>query len=355
MARFSNAGQGKKINDSQKWVYAIIILVIAVGILAVVLGIPPFGKSKKTTQQTTDNLKESPAQQQQEEPEQIKTEEQVKETEPVVPPVEPNFSQIPTPAIETDLKAVKLINEAVEALNAQPPDIIKARDKLNDALLLPMSEQQQQTVKAKLSSLADEWLISSKIFTGDRLCGSYKVEPGEILTNIGKKYKVPPEIIQQINKIPRPELLRAESTIKVINGPFNATVHLKSYTMDIYLQNVFVRTFNIGVGQPGMDTPKGLWRVAANGKLIEPPWPDPVSGKVLHAGDPGYALGSRWIGLEGIGENTKKETGYGIHGTKDPETIGTASSRGCVRLHNGDVIFVYNLLEPVHSTVIIED
>ena len=104
-----------------------------------------------------------------------------------------------------------------------------------------------------------------------------------------------------------------------------------------------------------METPKGLWRVASNGKLVEPPWPDPVTGTTYHAGDPEYALGSRWIGIEGIDENTKFETGYGLHGTKDPETIGTASSRGCVRLYNGDVIAVYDMLVLLHSVVKIVD
>ncbi|GAH54375.1 unnamed protein product, partial [marine sediment metagenome] len=72
---------------------------------------------------------------------------------------------------------------------------------------------------------------------------------------------------------------------------------------------------------------------------------------LLHYGEPGYALGSRWIGLEGIKGAAKDRIGFGIHGTDEPETIGTESSRGCIRLHNGDVIFVYDLLVPVHSLV----
>jgi lipoprotein-anchoring transpeptidase ErfK/SrfK len=51
----------------------------------------------------------------------------------------------------------------------------------------------------------------------------------------------------------------------------------------------------------------------------------------------------------------KDRSGFGIHGTVEPETIGTKSSRGCIRLHNGDVIFVYNLLVPVYSKVEIVD
>jgi lipoprotein-anchoring transpeptidase ErfK/SrfK len=121
--------------------------------------------------------------------------------------------------------------------------------------------------------------------------------------------------------------------------------------MDVYHQNTFVRSFRVGLGQEGKETPTGLWSVKQGGKLIKPPWSDPETGKLLHYGDPGYALGSRWIALDGLGGNAKGRTGFGIHGTIEPETIGTKSSKGCIRLHNGDVKKVYNLLTEVQSLV----
>lgn len=33
--------------------------------------------------------------------------------------------------------------------------------------------------------------------------------------------------------------------------------------------------------------------------------------------------------------------GYGIHGTNNPGSVGRAVSHGCVRMHNEDVIQVY--------------
>jgi lipoprotein-anchoring transpeptidase ErfK/SrfK len=158
-----------------------------------------------------------------------------------------------------------------------------------------------------------------------------------------------------INNISRPQALQVGAAIKVINGPFHAKIYRSTFTMDLYLQNTFIRSFPVGLGKPGMETPTGLWRVKADGKLIEPPWPDPVSGKILQPGDPDYALGSRWIGLEGLDGDAKGRTGFGIHGTKESETIGTSDSRGCIRLHNGNVIFVYDLLVPIHSLIRIEE
>ena len=100
-----------------------------------------------------------------------------------------------------------------------------------------------------------------------------------------------------------------------------------------------------------METPTGLWAVKPAGKLITPTWTDPLSGKTYEAEDPDYPLGSRWIGLEGLKGDAVGRTGFAIHGTKNPEEIGTAGSQGCVRLHNGDVILLYNLLVPEYSRV----
>jgi len=122
--------------------------------------------------------------------------------------------------------------------------------------------------------------------------------------------------------------------------------------MDLYLQdNTFVRSFRVGLGKPGKETPTGLWRVKSGRKLIKPVWPDRETGKTYYPEDPDYPLGSRWIGLEGLKGNAKGREGFGIHGTKDPEQIGTADSRGCIRMKNGEVILIYNLLEEGLSTV----
>ncbi|GAG09396.1 unnamed protein product, partial [marine sediment metagenome] len=180
---------------------------------------------------------------------------------------------------------------------------------------------------------------------------SLQVKPGNLLSTIGRRRNVPHEILMKINKIVRPEALQAGETIKVVNGPFHARIYRSTFTMDLYLQNTFVRSFPVGLGKPGKETPTGLWRVKPDGKLISPTWTDPETGKTYEAEDPDYPLGSRWIGLEGLRGDAKSRSGFAIHGTKDPSEIGTAGSQGCIRLHNGDAILIYNLLMPGLSQV----
>ena len=275
--------------------------------------------------------------------------EEPKKAPPVVSPV---------PDVSPNPEATALIADATALLAEKPAKVIAARTKFSQAFRMPMSRQQRMFVKDQLSKLADKWLFSPTIYPDDTLCGSYKVKPGDLLSTIAKKYKVPWEILMKINNIRRPEALRAGETIKVIYGPFHARVDRSDFIMDLYLQDkTFIRSFRVGLGKAGRDTPTGLWRVRPPGKakFIKPPWPDPDTGKMYYGEDSDYPLGSRWIGLDGLEGNAKGRTGFGIHGTKDPEQIGKADSRGCIRMYNGDVILVYDLFVESISTVRVVD
>ncbi len=246
------------------------------------------------------------------------------------------------------------IAQAMELLNQPTPKIIEARDRLNE--LLPMAQGQELVfIKGKLAELSDKWLFSKLVYPEDKLTASYKVAPGDMLSTIGKKRNVPYEILMQINNMAKPEALQSGVAIKVINGPFHARVYRSTFTMDLYLQNTYVKSFSVGLGKQGMETPTGRWRVKEGGKLIQPIWTDPVSGKTYHPEDPDYPLGSRWIALEGIEGNAVGKKGFAIHGTKNPEQIGTPGSQGCIRLHNGNAILVYNLMMPGQSLVDVVD
>ncbi len=262
-----------------------------------------------------------------------------------------SFVVKPEPVPAANPRAAELIDEAMALVNAKSVEVIEARDRLNQALLLSKNPAQRIVIKQKLSALANEWLFSRNVFERDKLCSRYKVEPGDLLSSIGSKNKVPWEILMEVNKISRPELLKAGEMIKVIHGPFHVRVRLSTFTMDLYLQETYVCSYRVGIGRPGRETPTGMWRVKPGGKLISPNWTDPDTYKTYRAGDPDYPLGSRWIALEGISGEAEGRRGFAIHGTRKPEEIGTAGSRGCIRLYNGDVIRVYNMLTPGLSRV----
>ena len=143
---------------------------------------------------------------------------------------------------EPNSQAESLIAEAVEALKATPTRIIEARDRLNETFSLKMNAEQREFVREQLAFLSGQWLFNRQIYPQDNLCGSYKVQPGDLLSNIGKRYNVPYEILMEINNISRPEALQAGQTIKFINGPFHARIYRSTFTMDLYLKDTYVRS-----------------------------------------------------------------------------------------------------------------
>jgi hypothetical protein len=280
---------------------------------------------------------------------------------PIAVPVPADAPRAGTPQLlpatgnQADAAAGAAIAEALALVRAQPSQIIEARNQLNKVLLMALTPEQRETVKSEMAKLANDWLFGPAAFGGDTLCDTYLVKRGDLLDIIGRRFKVPYEFLMRINRIPRPQALQAGRALKVVKGPFHAKVYRSQFVLDLYLQDTYVRSFKVGLGKPGYETPVGLWRVQEGGKLIQPAWTDPDTGRLYKASDPDYPLGSRWIALEGIAGAAKDRTGFAIHGTKDPEQIGAAGSRGCIRMYNGDAVLMYNLLVPIYSQIEVLD
>jgi LysM repeat protein len=360
MARYLYTGRGVRRNRARIRIYVVSAMLIIGVVIAVMYGNRPVGSGPEIEADVP------PAVVEQSEPRhetdlpgvsQSKVEPEI--TPPVDPEpkdVEPMISDVVQVPTETsDPIAAKYISEAMALLKQSPSNIIGAREGLNEVMPLAMSGEQRKYVKAQLTQLSEQWLFSRSVFPGDKLCSSYKVQPGDVFENIGRNFKVPHGILMKINNISNARSLQAGQTLKVINGPFHARIYRSSYTMDLFLRNTYIRSFRVGLGKPGMETPTGLWRAKIGGKLVEPPWTNPQDGKTYRPEDPDYPLGSRWIGLEGLGGNAKDRTGFAIHGTKKASEIGIASSQGCIRMYNGDVILMYDLMMPGHSKVEVVD
>jgi hypothetical protein len=282
--------------------------------------------------------------------------------QPLAPQPETDVDRVPVSPrviVEANPEVKTMIAEAMALLGQDPEGkLIEVRDRLNTILSQPMGTQQRALVKGKLADLAQKWLFSNKVYPGDTLCETYKVKPGDMLQNIGRRYKVPYELLMGINKIRRAPDLKAGAVIKIVNGPFHTSVKRSSFTMDLYLQDqTYVRSYSVGLGLSERETPTGVWIVRNDdkGKMEKPEWTDPDTGRRYLPGDSDYPLGPRWIGLKGIEGEAVGRSGFAIHGTNEPSTIGINASRGCIRLLNDHVIEVYDMMYPGFSKVAVED
>jgi len=111
--------------------------------------------------------------------------------------------------------------------------------------------------------------------------------------------------------------------------------------------------YGVAVGEEAM----AFSGVATVGRTAE--WPDWVPTPEIQArlgpfpsrihGGPANPLGARALYLY----QGNKDTLYRIHGTNQPEYIGQAISSGCIRMTNGDVIDLFDRVQPGTTVVVL--
>ena len=246
-------------------------------------------------------------------------------------------------------RASSLVALGEQALLRDDP--VAARSHFSEALGLDVEEPVTSRLRAELRRLGNETIFSSRLFQSDPLVGRYVVKPGDTLAKIAAANKVSDDLLATVNGIANKHLIRAGQTIKLIKGPFHAVVDTKSYSLDVYLGQTFVKHYQVGLGADG-STPSGQWEVGT--KLVNPTYYPPRGGLIIAADDPDNPLGERWISLVGVSGQALGQYRYGIHGTVEPETIGRSSSLGCIRMHNQDVEALYTYLVEKHSMVTVK-
>lgn len=227
---------------------------------------------------------------------------------------------------------------------------INARAKLSEALVMPLPKEETVKSRATLSKLADQTLFSSAITPNDPFVSAYVIKPGDSLVKIAKRYHVTANLLARVNNIRDKHRIRAGQRIKVLHGPFHAVINRDALDMDVFLQETFIKHFNVGLGADN-STPGGKWKV--HNKLVNPTYYPPRGGDIIAADDPENPLGERWIGLQGIEGEAVGQERYGIHGTIEPESIGKCISLGCVRMYNEDAEFLFDLLVEEKSIVVV--
>ena len=222
-----------------------------------------------------------------------------------------------------------------------------------------LTENEAAQARGVLTDIADTLVFSKEIVADDPFVIEYIIRGGDTLSGIVQKMglQVNWRFIQRINGIKQASGIRPGQNLKLITGPFHAQVDRDTYRIDLFQgdgsDQVFVRSYQVGLGEFN-STPTGLFKVRKNSKLVNPTWVNPRTRKFFSADNPMNPIGERWIGLEGIEERTKDLSGLGIHGTIEPETIGTQSSMGCIRMHSNDVAQVYEMLAEGVSTIEIQ-
>jgi lipoprotein-anchoring transpeptidase ErfK/SrfK len=256
-------------------------------------------------------------------------------------------------AASKTLAAAKALAEAGKPL--------EARNAYNAALVSgKLKPDEVRATKHEMSVLNETVVFKSNRFDADAFGGSFTVPSGGVLAKIARRFDVTPELLLRVNEMSDARRLQAGKSIKVVKGPLHAVVDKSDYTLDVYFgapggpNSTYLMTFRVGLGKDS-STPTGKWILKPGGKVKDPVYYSPRGEGVIAADDPKNPLGEFWLALEGTEGDAVNKQSYGIHGTIEPESIGTMASMGCIRLKNEDVERVYELLADGKSTVVVTE
>ncbi len=209
----------------------------------------------------------------------------------------------------------RLVKRVAETINTEPKD---ADVSFEGGQINPKPSREGRKVRtARLARDLEETLLSTDSERMVRV-RTRVIKPKVTTEEVGKKYP---------------------AVLFVNRGAFKLT---------LYKNLKPAKSYGIAVGQVGLDTPAGLYKI--QNKAINPAWSVPnsawagsLAGKVIPGGTPENPLKARWLGVY---------DGVGIHGTSASGSIGSNASHGCIRMLIPDVIELYDQV-PVGAPIYI--
>lgn len=167
------------------------------------------------------------------------------------------------------------------------------------------------------------------------------IAPGENPTSIARRVKSlhgEPGLIFLLNGMRPGTMIRAGAKLRVARGTWSLVADKSVFKLWLCYEGVPFKEYAVCVGVDDK-TPATAWTVAdKNPKpawTAPPEWLEKEKGvrNPIPYGHPKNPLGEYWVGLAAPGFQ-----GFGIHGTNEPDTIGSKASNGCVRMVNTDVV-----------------
>ncbi len=248
--------------------------------------------------------------------------------QPPAPAPEPVLPPPPPPPPQEDLLA-KLTDAG---------KLLEARDEIARRFAAEATDAQRLDLAAKAIALNQRLLVTDPQARDVEFA---EINQGESLITFSRRFKQlhgEYGVVQLVNNIRNVGAVRAGTKLRVPRGTWSALVEKSLFTLYLCYQGAPCKAYRICIGAND-NTPAAKFTVDI--KNPKPAWTAPpdwlerekVKGPVIPYGHPKNPLGEYWIGLA-----SPSFSGFGIHGTNQPETIGTKASMGCVRMNNDEVV-----------------
>ena len=273
----------------------------------------------------------------------------------VVPPTPPD-KKAPEPKVEPKAKAepkgkaetpeppapadTAAVLEAVDAhLAARKP--VEAMKALSDAIAKTTGPA-AAPLKKRQTELVNVHYFSSR---PSPVATTYTVAAGDNLRRIAANHNATDSYVARLNDIKDKDHIRIGQRLKIVQGGFDAEIVKSQYLLTVTKDGIWIRDIKVGLGKDGA-TPIGAF--IAGPKITEPPY-TAVHPPIPFGDKKNNPLGTRWITIQGAGSNE-----YGIHGTWEDDSIGSEKSKGCIRMLNKDVEWLFDLIIPGKSKIVIK-
>lgn len=215
---------------------------------------------------------------------------------------------------------------------------VKARDIYGLILSRYQNVDNIAEVQERLGRLNINILFSPTITDKDVL---YKIQPGDTLSRIAKKFGTTVDLIKAANSL-ESDIIRAGASLKASKVKYNILIDKSQNILTLLTSDgAIVKVYKVATGENNC-TPIGTFKII--NKIKDPVWY--TEGAIVPAESPDNILGSRWMGLS--------IKGYGIHGTVDSDSIGKQTTSGCVRMLKKDAEELYTIV-PSGTEVTIVD
>ena len=237
------------------------------------------------------------------------------------------------------------LRAAVEKLRAEDP--LAARDLalryLNAAQPAELSPLWLRA--AAIISHANIQLFTTNVPAPEKI--RCVIQPGDTLIEIAKRYTTTVTAIERANQLNSARMaIYPGLVLNVYPGPWSIVVVKSKFALLVRNGDRLFKYYRVGIGRQNR-TPVGTFRI--NSKVPRPVWTPPGRPGVPF-GNPENVLGTRWLGLQPIEKTDPTLKGFGIHGTWQPDSVGTAASEGCVRMKNDEVNELFDLV-PIGTRV----
>lgn len=127
-------------------------------------------------------------------------------------------------------------------------------------------------------------------------------------------------------------------SLRNLSGNYELVLNVASKKLLLYNNGILAKEYPVGVGKSLTPTPLGEFKIVR--RINNPAWVNPYrQSSVTKPGD--SPIGRYWLGFA----MNKKQQEYGFHATTDLNSVGQASTHGCIRLYPADMEELFSLVK----------